>query len=101
MKSSKLIVAEELIRSKSKRPWACFETNGFSEEGLGIAMRWNPAFIKMLHENGIQGANEQETIQLFFLFMSSQVAAGVGGESDVVNPSGTPNLTSEANMFVR
>ena len=101
MKSSKLIVLAEALKSKSANPWACFETDGFSQEGLGIAMRWNSAFIKHLHEHGIQGANDQETLQLFFLFMSSQVASGVGGEEDVIAPAATPNLTSEANQFIR
>ena len=100
MNSSSLVKLTELLKARSKTPWACFETNGFSEEGLGIAMSWNKAFIGMLHQNGIQGTSDQETLQLFFLFMASRVSEGVGGENEVVNPSGTPNLTSEANRFV-
>lgn len=102
MESSNLVKLMELMKSKSKKPWACFETDGFSEDGLGVAMRWNPAFIEHLHAVGIQGATDQETVQLFFLFMASRISDGVGGEEDVVNPSGgTPSLTSEANRFVR
>jgi hypothetical protein len=98
MKSKKLVALQELLCKRSKQPWACFETDGFSDDGLGIAMSWNPAFIQMLHQHGIQGVNDQETVQLFFLFMSNRVAEGIGGEN-TVNPSGTPQLTNEANML--
>lgn len=100
MKKSTLINLKEKLESRSKNPWACFETEGITEEGLGVAMHWNPAFIQHLHGLGIQGANDNETLQMFFLYMSSRIAEGLIGE-DVVNPDATPNLTSEANLFVR
>jgi hypothetical protein len=105
MKKSKLISAKELLSSKSKTPWACFETCGIVSEdgtkGVPIGMYWNDAFIKDLAKVGIQGQNDQETMQLFFLYMASQVANAVSEEiGDVVNPEATPNLSSDANSFV-
>lgn len=100
MKSKPLIKLQEVLMKRSKEPWACFETNGLTDEGLGIAMSWNPAFIQMLQEHGIHGVNDQETIQLFFLFMANRVADGIEGEN-TVNPAATPQLTSEANTLVR
>jgi hypothetical protein len=101
MKESFLVSLKEKMVAKSSKPWACFETEGVTEEGLGVAMHWNKAFIQKLHSQGIQGSNDNETIQLFFLFMSSRVADGVTGSEDVVSPEATPNLTREANRFVR
>jgi hypothetical protein len=99
MKKSTLINMKELLESRSKKPWACFETEGITENGLGVAMHWNEAFVKHLHTLGIQGANDHETLQLFFMYMSSRIADGLIGE-DTINPEAMPNLTSEANKFV-
>lgn len=101
MKKSTLISFKERLESGSKEPWACFETSGIDEEdGLEVSMHWNKAFIKHLTSLGIQGETPEETLQLFFLFMSSRIAESVVGE-DVINPTEMPNLTSEANSFVR
>jgi len=101
MKTSKLISLQSALASRSKRPWACFETGGVSADGqLGVAMNWNDAFIRMLHDMGIQGTNEQETIQLFFLFMAGRIGEDVA-PADTVSPDATPSLTSEANTFLR
>ena len=100
MKKSKLVALKEKLSMRSKAPWACFETSGFDEGGLGISMHWNPAFIKHLHEHGIQGITEQETLQLFFLFTASRISDSFVGE-DTVNPEEMPTLTSEANTLVR
>jgi hypothetical protein len=102
MKSSFLVSLKEKLASKSSTPWACFETDGISPQGLGISMRWNEAFIEHLHSQGIAGSNDNETIQLFFLFMSGKIAESIDGASDdgQINPQATPNLTSEANRFV-
>lgn len=103
MNKSKLISIKEFLSSKSKTPWAVFETCGVVSEdgtkGVPIGMYWNDAFIVNLANAGIQGQNDQETMQLFFLYMASQVANAIT-EEDVVNPEATPNLSSEANTFV-
>jgi hypothetical protein len=101
MKPSKLVTLNEMMVAKSKQPWACFETNGIGEKGLGIAMHWNKSFIDMLHHHQIQGTTEQETLQLFFLYMAGQIADSVAGGEDTVNPAEMPSLTAEANRFVR
>lgn len=100
MKESFLVSLNEKLVSKSKKPWACFETDGVSEDGLGVAMHWNNSFIKKLHAQGIQGNDDRETIQLFFLFMASRIAEAAAGDGNTVNPEATPNLTNEANRFV-
>lgn len=101
--NSLLINLKEKLVSRSSKPWACFETSGLSEEGLGISMHWNSSFIKHLHSQGISGSNDNETIQLFFLFMSGKIAESINAASDdgQINPDATPNLTSEANRFIR
>ena len=101
MKESFLVSLNQKIVSRSTKPWACFETEGVSEEGLGISMHWNKAFINKLHEQGIHGEDDNQTMQMFFLFMASRVADGINDNQDVVNPDATPNLTNEANRFVR
>lgn len=105
MKKSKLISLKELISSKSKQPWACFETCGVvsqeGEKGMPIGMYWNDSFIQHLSSIGIQGQTDQETLQMFFLYMASQVAETFSeAVGNVVNPEATPNLSSEANTFV-
>ena len=100
MEKSKLISLKEKLESKSSKPWACFETNGISEEGLGVSMYWNKAFVEHLRDAGIQGINDQETLQLFFLYMASRIASSAS-EEDTVNPEATPTLTSDANRLVR
>lgn len=100
MKKSTLLTIQDKLKSKSKQPWAAFETDGFSDDGVGIGMFWNSAFISHLHANGVQGATDEETMQLFFLFMASRVAESVVGEN-TVSAENTPNLTNEANAFIR
>lgn len=101
MKGSLLVDMQEKIMARSKKPWACFETSGVEDGQLGISIRWNKAFIASLHAQGVQGQTDEETIQLFFMFMSSRIADDATGGADVVNPSGTPTLTNEANRFVK
>jgi len=101
MKDSFLVSLKQKLTSRSSTPWACFETEGITNDGVGIAMHWNSAFIKKLHSQGIHGADDNETIQLFFLFMASRIADGIQTNDDVVNPEATPNLTNEANRFVK
>jgi hypothetical protein len=105
MKGRFWVRLQELLMAKSKKPWACFETAGFDpDKGLGLAMHWNDSFIAHLHASGIQGINDQETLQLFFLYMSSRISESIdelGQETETVNPSATPNLTTEANQFRR
>lgn len=101
MKESLLVSLNEKLVSRSSKPWACFETEGVTDDGLGIAMHWNKAFLKKLHSQGIQGNDDRETMQLFFLFMASRIAEATSNDGDAVNPEATPNLSNEANRFVR
>lgn len=101
MKQSLLITAKEKLVARSAKPWACFETTGIDSEGLGIAMSWNKTFIEKLHAQGIQGSTDHETMQLFFLFMSSRIAEGLSDGDETINPAATPNLTNEANTLIK
>lgn len=101
MKRNIILSIQDFLRKRSKRPWACFETDGFSKEGLGIRMYWNKAFIKGLHEHGIQATSDQETVQMMFLYISSQVTGFTVGGAEIVNPEATPQLTNEANTFIK
>ena len=99
MKPSFLVNVKEQIAMRSKKPWACFETNGLSENGLGISIHWNRAFIENINAAGIHGTTDEETLQLFFMFMSSRISDGIS--DGAINPEATPTLTNEANRFIR
>jgi hypothetical protein len=104
MKRSFLVALKELFSRGSKKPWACFETTGPDETGkLGFSISWNSAFTENLQKLGMAGQTDEETVQLFFLQLRMIPDALVPkeDETDVVNPEATPNLTSEANQFVR
>ena len=99
MKRSKLIAAAERLKKNSKEPWACFETSGPDKDGrVGFSVSYNQAFIDNLTQLGLSGMTDEETVQLFFLQMR-MVPEGV--DQEAVNPTATPNLTNEANRFVR
>ncbi len=102
MKRSKLLQAKEKLARYSKKPWAAFETTGPDETGkLGFAIYWNEAFTANLQKLGMAGQTDEETIQLFFLQMRMIPESLIEKEDEVINPEATPNLTSEANQFVR
>jgi hypothetical protein len=101
MKPKLLIKLQELLVSRSKQPWSCFETSGMDADGrIGFSMRWNKAFIKHLHGRGFHGLTDEETVQMFFM-MSQMIPEELANQSDTINPSGTPHLTSEANTLRR
>jgi hypothetical protein len=101
MKRSWLISLKELLTRPSKKPWACFETTGPDPTGkLGFSISWNPAFVANLQQLGMSGSTEEETIQMFFLQLR-MIPDSLLNQEDTVNPSATPNLTNEANLFRR
>lgn len=99
MKRSLLSKLQELLRKKSKKPWASFETSGPIDGRLEFTMSWNDAFIHGLKVAGYEGQTEEEMVQMFYL--STQMLPESLLEDDVVNPSATPNLTNEANILRR
>jgi|SRR5579859_3006847 len=103
MKQSWLVALKEKLSRRSKQPWACFETTGPDAAGkLGFSIAWNPAFTENLQKLGMAGQTDEETIQLFFLQLR-MIPDSMNPDSEVaaVNPEATPNLTDEANKFVR
>ena len=97
MKRSVLVAIQEKIANTSKKPWACIETRGIEPDGrVAIAISYNRAFINNLHENGYQGMNDEETVQVFFL--ASQLTPP-GLNLDVVNPAEHPNLTDDSSTL--
>jgi hypothetical protein len=96
MKVSWLIKLKEFIARHSKKPWACFSTNGPDEDGgLEFHIAYNNAFIKKVEAYGIKGVTPEETLQIFFFKLR------MAPDDDPVNPEATPNLSNEANHFVR
>jgi hypothetical protein len=101
MKRSLLVSLKEKLSATSKEPWACFETGGPDDEGrLEFSISYNKAFIANLHKQGYQGINDEETVQMFFI-STRMLPESMMNDVDTINPSATPNLTSEANKFVR
>ena len=101
MKRSLLIRLHELLVSKSKKPWACFETSGIGEgERVAFTISWNRAFIENLRAAGFQATTDEETVQLFFI-ATRMLPEEMAGDEDTVNPEATPRLTSEANILKR
>jgi|SRR5271163_1402606 len=103
MKQSWLVSLKEKIAAYSNKPWAVFETSGPDVTGkLGFAIAWNPAFVENLQKLGMAGQSDEETIQLFFLQLR-MIPESMDPDATVetVNPEATPNLTDEANKFVR
>jgi hypothetical protein len=67
-------------------------------------MYWNNSFINSLRQGGIEGETDEQVMEMFFMFMASRISESVvarDAEEDVVNPEGTPKLTSEANTLRR
>jgi len=100
MKRSWLLTLKEFVSWRSKKPWACFETSGPTKEGrVEFSISANKAFIENLKTLGMGGTTDEETVQLFFLQMRMVPEDMV--QEDAVSPEATPNLTHEANKFVR
>jgi hypothetical protein len=98
MKQSWLVRFKEWWSKTSKKPWACFETCGPSDDGiLEFSISWNNAFIRKLKEMGYTGGNDEEIVQLFFLSTRVLPENLIGDDS--VNPESMPQLSSEASRF--
>jgi len=101
MKRSILIALKEKMMAFSKKPWGCFESTGPVDDGrVQFSISCNKAFVDNLKNKGFQGTTDEETVQLFFL--SARIAPeNMLNINETINPSATPNLTNEANTFVR
>lgn len=89
---------KDKLKSRSKAPWAEFETSGIEADGrIRWAMRWNDAFIDQLQRHGFTGITTEETVQNFFL-MCQMAPDGIHPE-DTVNPAAMPNLSAEADSL--
>jgi len=101
MKRRLLIALQEKIVANSDVPWACFETTGPDKEGrLPFTVSYNKAFVKNLVEQGYQGMNDEETVQMFFI-STRMLPESMMIDEDTVNPAEMPNLTNEANTLRR
>jgi len=100
MKRSWLIALKEAMSWNRKQPWACFETTGPSKDGrVEFSISANKAFIENLKALGMGGTTDEETVQMFFV-QTRMIPEDLMGD-DTVSPEATPNLTHEANKFVR
>ena len=94
MKSSLLVRLKEFIAGFSKRPWACFETAGPTDDGsVGFRISCNKAFITQLQRMGYTGINDEETAQIFFMSIQT-------GTTDI-NPAELPLLSTDSNVIKR
>ena len=101
MKRSWLINFKEFLARRSKKPWACFETTGPNADGrVAFSISFNTAFARNLQNLGMGGTNDEETVQLFFMQLR-MIPEDLVDQEDIVNPEDTPNLSNEANKFVR
>lgn len=101
MKRSWLISLKELLAWNSKKPWACFETTGPTKDGrVEFSISANKAFVQNLKDLGMGATTDEETVQMFFV-QTRMVPEELVEDDEVVNPQATPNLTNEANKFVR
>lgn len=102
MKRSILITIKEFLAKRSNKPWACFETSGINKDGLvEFSINYNRAFVNHLKAYGLEATTDEELVQTFFVITRMTPASWEDEESDSVNPTATPNLTNEANRFIR
>lgn len=100
MKRSLFIIIKEFLAGFSSKPWACFETTGPDATGkLGFSISWNSAFTTNLQKLGMASQTDEETVQMFFLQLRMVPESLM--EDGSVNPHATPELTNDANKFVR
>lgn len=100
MKQSFLVKIKEWWFKNSDDPWACFETDGPSRDGImEFSISWNKSFVDRLQRLGYTGGNDEELVQLFFL--STRVLPenllNEPAADNAINPEGMPRLTSEMN----
>lgn len=101
MKRGILVSLQEVVKRFSKKPWGCIETTGPDDNGrVAFSISCNDAFIKNLKSKGFQGMTDEETVQLFFISMR-MVPEDIPEINDTINPASMPNLSNEANKFVR
>lgn len=88
----------DILKSRSKKPWASFQTNGFGEDGrIKFEISYNKAFIENLSAHGIRGINDQETVMRFLV--ASQMLPEEMLENDIVRSEAHPMLQSDKNIL--
>ncbi len=91
---------EETLKSRSKQPWARFDTAGVEDGAVRYDMTWNAAFLDNLRNAGFTGHNEQEVVENFFL--GSMIIPRMDGLSDDAvseDSLAAPVMTSETHRF--
>jgi len=98
---SLLTKLKEKLLARSKRPWACFETAGPDKDGrVQFSIACNKAFIKNLRGVGYEGMTDEEIVQFFFI-SARMLPEEMLQDENIVSPTATPRLTSEANILRR
>lgn len=93
--NSFLIRIENFFRKRSKKPWACIETDGFGPNGVGVSFQCNDAFIEHLHENGIMGLTDDETIATFFIYLFGLMSNRLTEDGTTAITEATPNIEQD------
>lgn len=59
-----------VIRMKnSPDPWVEVVGWNESDQGVKVELEWNPPFIKLLRDNGISGADDDQVVQKWLILM--------------------------------
>lgn len=70
----------------SSEPYIMIRSLNFTpENGIEIKLDFNPAFIKYLNVNGIEGRNEDETIRRWLAYLSQEIVQEGIAEDYVLN----------------
>lgn len=83
MEEARKKLDEEL--RQSEEPWV--DIKGMVSDpkhGIKLELDWNPAFIRYLKENGIEGPNDEIVVQRWLQLVSTEVSTDLGlqGEDD-------------------
>lgn len=65
----------------STDPWVDVMADVKDSNGLGVRLEWNDAFIAFLKENGINGTDEEQTVQKYIALLLRDTADKLEGES--------------------
>lgn len=68
-------------KKKSSEPWVEIISENYDEatKQVQINLDWNPAFIKMLRQNGYTGRDEAEIVDKWFKRLSDDIARDLHG----------------------
>lgn len=86
---------------RSKKPWAKLEIVDIEEDGqLKLKYSHNEAFIQYLKSIKWDEGPEDDMVQSYLLSLGVMAAIAEGNDN-MINPDSHPELTNDANKFIR